>query len=140
MKLHARPWLVLSTALLAAVATTLVVHAASAGATVKIGPTATLANPPNSVIVTVTYSCLPSSFSFGQVEVDQSQPGGTASGARNDVFGFGFFNPTCDDKNHRASVIVTAFGGTYVPGTAGASAFVGSGAVFASDQAEITIK
>src|SRR5215467_6949891 len=119
-------------ALAAVLATVVVVHAASAGATIKLNTNATLANLPNSIIVTVDYSCLPSQFSFGQVSVDQSQPVGVASGSRTDVFGFGSFQPTCDDKLHHDSVIVSTgfFGGTFVPGSAGASAFVASGAVF----------
>lgn len=127
-------------AVLAVLATALVAHAASAGATIKIAPSASLANPPNSVIVTVDYSCQPSGFNFGSVNIDQSQPVGGASGSRTDVFGFGNFQPTCDDKSHREVVVVSSFGGTFVPGTAGASAFVASGAVFANTTAEITIK
>jgi hypothetical protein len=127
-------------AIVAVLGTSMVVHAASAGATIKLGPSGTLANPPNSVVVTVQYSCIPSQFNFGEVQIDQSQPVGPASGSRTDVFGFGGFQPTCDDKTHHDQVVVTAFGGSFVPGTAGASAFVGSGAVFAQTTAEISIK
>jgi hypothetical protein len=127
-------------AVLAVLATALVAHAASAGATIKIAPAASLANPPNSVIVTVDYSCLPSGFNYGSVSVDQSQPGGTASGGRTDVFGFGSFQPTCDDRSHRADVVVSSFGGAFVPGTAGAGAFVASGAVYSNTSNEISIK
>lgn len=141
MKLRSRYLLLASTAILAALGTTLVVvNAASAGATIKIGPTATLANPPNSVLVTVDYSCLPSQFSFGEVQVDQAQSGPPASGSRTDVFGFGSFQPTCDDKDHRAVVIVTAFSGSFTKGTAGASAFIDSGAIFANASNEISIR
>jgi len=139
-KLRTRSAFLFSIAILAVLATALAAHAASAGATLKIGPTATLANPPTSIIVSVDYSCVPSSFSFGQVEVDQSQPAGAASGSRTDVFGFGSFQPTCDDKTHHASVVVTSFSGSFIRGSAGASAFVASGAVFANAQNEISIK
>jgi len=139
-RLHTRSAFLVSTAILAVLATAVVVHAASAGATIKIAPAATLANPPTSIIVTVDYSCLPSQFSFGDVQVDQSQPTEAASGSRTDVFGFGSFQPTCDDKSHRASVVVTSFSGSFIPGSAGASAFVASGAVFAQTQNEISIK
>ena len=139
---RSRAWysFLVSGAVLAVLMTTLVAHAASAGATIKIAPSAALANPPNSVIVGIDYSCVPSAFAFTQVTVDQAQPAGGASGGRIDVFGFGGFNPTCDDKTHHASVIVTAFSGTFVRGTAGASAFLGAGAVFAQASSEITIK
>jgi hypothetical protein len=139
-KLRAQSALLISTAILAMLTTALAVHAASAGATIKIAPSATLANPPTSIIVVVNYSCLPSEFSFGQVEVDQSQPAGVASGSRTDVFGFGSFQPTCDDKTHRASVVVTSFSGSFISGSAGASAFVASGVIFANAQSEISIK
>lgn len=132
--------LLVAIAIVAVLGTALVAHAASAGATIKIGPTAALANPPSSVIVSVDYSCLPSAFSFGQVTVDQSQTAGVASGGRVDVFGFGSFNPTCDDKTHHANVIVSAFGGSFVRGTAGASAFVSTGAVFAQASNEVSIR
>jgi hypothetical protein len=137
--------LLISTAILAVLSTTVVAHATSAGATIKLAPDAALANPPNSIVVTVDYSCLPSQFSFGAVQIDQSQPASVASGPRNDVFGFGSFQPTCDDKMHHDSVVVTAGfgffgGGTFVPGTAGATAFVSSGAVSAQTSSEITIK
>jgi hypothetical protein len=123
-------------------ATLLGAHAAAPGATIKLSPNAVLANPPNSVIVDVDYSCQPSSFSFGDVNVDQSQTTGGASGTRTDVFGSGYFQPTCDDKSHRASVVVSTFfgGGSFVPGSAGASAFVGSGVTYANTSNEITIK
>jgi len=140
MRSRHRYSLLVLVAILSVLGTTLVVHATSAGATIKIEPTATLANPPTSVIVVIDYSCLPSAFSFGQVTVDQFQSGSAASGGRFDVQGFGGFQATCDDKTHHASVIVTAFNGSFVPGTAGASAFVGAGAVFASTQNEVSIK
>lgn len=138
--LRVRSSVLIPVAVVAVLATALVAHATSPGATIKIAPTAALANPPNSIIVTVDYSCLPSAFSFGNVQVDQSQSSGTASGGRTDVFGFGSFNPICDDKTHRAVVVVSTFGGTFVPGTAGASAFIDAGAVFANAQAEISIR
>lgn len=139
-KLRMRSAIPVSTAILAVLATALVVHAASAGATIKLAPTATLANPPTSIIVSIDYSCQPSAFSFADVQVDQSQPAGAASGSRTDVFGFGSFQPTCDDKAHHASVVVTSFSGSFIQGSAGASAFVASGAVFAQAQNEISIK
>ena len=140
MRVRQRYSLFVVVAVLAVLGTTLAVHAASAGATLKIGPTATLANPPQSVIVAVDYSCMPSAFTFGQVSVDQSQPGTAASPGRVDVQGFGSFQPTCDDKTHHASVIVTAFNGSFIQGSAGASAFVFSGAVFAQASNEISIR
>lgn len=138
-----RRWysLLVAGAVMMVLATGLVAHAASAGATIKLSSNATLANPPSSVIVTVDYSCMPSSFSFGQVNIDQSQTTGPASGSRTDVFGFGSFQPTCDDKTHKAAVVVSTFDGSaFVPGTAGASAFVASGVVFANTSVEISIK
>lgn len=137
-----RVWLSLLIALtvLFVLGTSLVARASSAGAMIKIAPAATLANPPTAVIVTVTYSCLPSQFGFGSVSVDQSQAATGASGSRIDVFGFGNFQPVCDDKAHRADVVVSAFGGTFITGTAGASAFVASGVVFANTQIELNIK
>src|SRR5690349_4118121 len=51
-------------AIVAVLGTSLVVHAASAGATIKLGPSGTLPNPPNSVVVTVQDSCMPSQFNF----------------------------------------------------------------------------
>ena len=133
--------LLVTGAVAAMLATALVAHAASAGATIKVSSTAALANPPSSVIVSIDYSCLPSAFSFGQVTVDQSQATTPASGSRIDVFGFGSFNPTCDDKTHKANVVVSTFDGSaFVPGTAGVSAFVASGAVFAQAQNEVSIK
>jgi hypothetical protein len=84
-----------------------------------------------------------STFSFGQVTVDQSQAIGGASGSRIDVFGFGSFQPTCDDKNHRADVVVSTdffSPGSFTRGSAGATAFVGSGVVFANTQNELNIK
>jgi hypothetical protein len=132
--------LLISSAILAVLATALVAHAASAGASIRIGSNAALANPPTSLIVSVDYTCLPSSFSFGQVEVDQLQPGGAASGSRNEVFGFGSFQPICDDRSHRDQIVVTSFSGSFIPGTAGASAFIASGAVFANASSEISIK
>ena len=85
----------LSVAALAALAIGVVAHAASPAATIKIAPGAQLTNPPTAVIVTVDYSCLPSSNAFGSVNIDQSQAGNAASGGRFDVFGSGFFQPTC---------------------------------------------
>jgi hypothetical protein len=140
MKVRPRLSIPVLAAILAVLGTTLVVHAAPAGATIKIEPTVTLANPPTSVIVTVDYSCQPSLFSFGQVTVDQLQPGTAASGSRNEVTAFGGFSPTCDDKTHRASVVASAFGGSFIPGPANASAFVGSGATFAQAQNEVSIR
>ena len=140
LRLRQRYSLLVAVAIVAVLGTALVAHAASAGATIKIAPTAALANPPSSVIVSVDYSCVPSAFSFGQVTVDQSQPTGAASGGRVDVFGFGSFNPTCDDKTHHASVIVSTFQGSFVPGSAGASAFVAAGAVFAQASNEVSIR
>lgn len=138
--LRGRLSVLIPAALVAVLATVLVAHATSPGATIKIEPTAALANPPTSIIVTVDYSCVPSGFSFGQVSVDQAQSIGAASGGSTDVFGFGSFNPTCDDKTHHAVVVVSSFGGTFVQGTAGASAFVGGGVTFANTSAEISIK
>ena len=140
MRVRQRYSLFVVVAVLAVLGTTLAVNAASAGATLKIEPTATLANPPQSIIVNLDYSCLPSAFSFGDVQVDQSQPGTAASPGRVDIQGFGFFQPTCDDKTHHASVIVTAFNGSFIRGSAGASAFVGAGAVFAQASSEISIR
>jgi len=121
------------------------VLASSPGATIKLAPKAALANPPSSVIVGVDYSCLPSQFSFGSVSIDQSQTTSVASGSRVDVFGFGNFQPVCDDKTHHADVVVSTWSwfyppSTFIPGGASASAFVGSGAAYANDSAEITIK
>lgn len=131
-------------ALIAVVVTALAVQAASPGATIKPASNATLANPPTSVIVTVDYSCLPSQFSFGSVDVDQSQIVGGASGSRIDVFGFGEFQPVCDDRARKQDVVVTAEGfygpSTFEAGSAGASAFVASGAAFANAQVELNIK
>ena len=127
-------------ATLAVLATVLVAHATAPGATIKLAPNATLANPPYSVVVDIDYSCQPTSFAFGEVDIDQSQMIGGASGSRVDVFGFGQFNPTCDDKTHHASVVVSSFGGSFVPGSVGASAFVSGGATFASTSNELTIK
>jgi hypothetical protein len=140
-----RVWLsmVLSLAALSVIATTVVARASSPGATIKLGPDAHLANPPSSVIVSVTYSCQPSAFfSYGNVSVDQVQTFGGASGSRIDVFGSGYFQPTCDDRSHRTDVIVSTFfyGGSFTPGTAGASAFVASGVTYANTQIELTIK
>ena len=140
MRVRQRYSLMVSVAILAVVGTVLVAHAASAGATIKIAPTAALANPPSSVIVSVDYSCVPSAFAFTQVTIDQSQPGVAASGGRVDVFGFGSFNPTCDDKTHHANVVVTSFGGSFIRGTAGASAFISTGAVFAQASNEVSIR
>ena len=132
-------------AVLTVLATALVARAATPGATVKLSPYASLANPPNSVIVSLDYSCLPSQFSFGSVSVDQSQIVGGASGARVDVFGYGNFTPTCDDKSHKANVVVSSFSfyggpGYFTPGSASASAFVASGAAYANTTAELSIK
>ena len=134
--------LLVSVGVLTILATTLVARAAAPGATIKLDSTATLANPPSSVIVTLDYSCQPSQFEFGQVEVDQSQVVGGASGSRTDVFGFGSFQPTCDDKSHRTTVVVTTFfgGGSFTSGSAGASAFVASGVTFANTSIELSIK
>jgi hypothetical protein len=137
-----RRFAIIPVAIFTVFATLLAAHAAAPGATVKLAPSAALANPPNSVIASVSYSCQPSSFGYGYVNVDQSQATGGASGSRIDVFGFGYFQPTCDDKTHRASVVVSTYfsGGSFVPGSAGASAFVGSGVTYANTSNEITIK
>lgn len=139
-----RRFVIVPVATLGVLATVLVAHATAPGATMKIAPDATLVNPPTSVIVDIDYSCQPSSFSYGSVNVDQSQIIGGASGSRVDVFGFGYFQPVCDDKTHRASVVVTTntyyFGGSFAPGTASASAFVSSGVTFVNVSNEITIK
>lgn len=132
-------------AALVVAAGSIAVHASSAASTVKLAPNASLANPPNSVIVGVDYSCMPSQFSYGSVNVDQSQSTGAASGSRIDVSGFGNFQPVCDDKAHHAEVIVSSWSWFYPPssfiaGPASASAFVGSGAAYANTSAEIAIK
>jgi len=144
-----RVWvsLLITIAVLTLLATTLVVRAAAPGATIKLGPSGKLANPANSVIVSVTYSCLPSQFSYGSVSNDQSQASGAASSSRVDVFGFGYFQPVCDDRSHKADVVVSTYdyyyygaGGTFKTGSAGASAYVYSGAVYADTQVELNIK
>jgi len=137
-----RRFALIPVAVLTVLATLLAAHAAAPGATIKLASNATLANPPNSVIVDIDYSCQPSSFGFGSVSIDQSQMTGGASGSRIDVFGSGYFQPTCDDKSHRASVVVSTYfgGGSFVPGSAGANAFVGSGVTYANTSNEITIK
>ena len=135
-----RVWLLVFLAVLTVLATALVAHASAPGATIKLGSNATLANPPSSVIMSVDYSCQPSAFSFASVNIDQSQPAGVASGSRVDVFGFGSFQPICDGKSHHATVVVTANFGSFTTGNAGASAFVASGAVFASTSTELSIK
>jgi hypothetical protein len=138
-----RRFVIVPVATLAVLASVLVAHATAPGATIKIAPNATLANPPNSVIVDVDYSCQASSFGFGNVSVDQSQMVGGASGSRIDVIAYGYFQPVCDDKTHHASVVASIyyfFGGSFVPGTASASAFVGSGTAYANTSNEITIK
>lgn len=140
-----RIWLssVLSFAVLTLVATALVAHASAPGATLKIAPNAALANPPNSVIVSVTYSCVPSNYTYGFVSVDQLPAAPVASGSRDDVFGFGNFQPVCDYKSHRADVVVSSSWwnpGTFTTGPAGASASVYSGVVYASTSAKVTIK
>jgi hypothetical protein len=144
--LRKRIWLssVLSFAVLTLVATALVAHASAPGATIKIAPNAALANPPNSVIVSVTYSCVPSNYTYGFVAVDQLQAAPVASGSRGDVFGFGNFQPVCDDRSHRADVVVSSAWwwnpGTFTTGRAGVNASVYSGVVYASTSAEVTIK
>ena len=134
--------LLLTTVVVTILATSLVARAAAPGDTIKLDSTGSLASPPNSVVVNVSYSCQPSQFAFGSVNIDQSQTVGGASGSRQEVFGFGSFQPTCDDKTHKAVVVVSTgfFGGSFVPGSAGASAFVASGAVFANTQIELSIK
>lgn len=131
-------------AVLTVLATALVARAAAPAATIKLAPAAALANPPSTVIVSVDYSCQPSQFSYASVNVDQLQIVGGASGARVDVFGYGFFTPTCDDRSHKANVVVSSFGfygpANFTPGSASASAFVGSGAAYANTSAEISIK
>lgn len=134
---------VLSCVAFTVLATALVAQASAPGATIKLSPNAALASPPSSVIVSVTYSCQPSAFTFGGVSVDQSQTVSSASGSRIDVFGFGNFQPICDDRSHRADVVVsTSFWspGTFIAGQAAASAFVYSGVVYANTTAELTIK
>lgn len=123
----------------------LAAEASPPGATVKVATNATLASPPSSVIVGIDYSCMPSQFSFASVSIDQSQFVGGASGSRVDVFGFGNFQPVCDDKSHHAEVVVSSFYGFYGPSTftaggATASAFVASGAASAQTSAEINVK
>jgi hypothetical protein len=134
-----RTSVLLSLVVLALLAAGVAAHAASPAATIKIAPGAALANPPTAVIVTVTYSCLPSAYTFGNVNLDQSQTGSSASGGRFDVFGSGYFQPVCDGKTHRANVVVSSFEGAFVRGVAGASASVDSGAVSASTQAKVKI-
>jgi hypothetical protein len=79
---------------------------------------------------------------FYSARLDQSQSVSAASGSRIDVFGFGFFQPTCDDKSHKANVVVSSFfgGGSFTTGSAGANASVYSGAVYANSQVELNIK
>lgn len=121
----------------------LVAEASAPAASIKLANNAALANPANSVIVHVSYSCMPSQFTYGGVNVDQSQVVGGASGTRIEVFGFGNFQPTCDDKSHQADVVVTTgwwYGGSFTTGAASANAYVYSGATGAQSQAEINIK
>ncbi len=136
-----RLWTSVFLSVLALLAAAVAVHAASPGATIKIAPSVALANPPTSVVVTVSYSCLPSQYPFGQVSVDQAQTDSSVSGGRIDVFAFGYFQPNCDGKAHRAVVLASTYygEGSFVPGVAGANAYVYSGAVYASTQVQVKI-